>query len=90
VLNDFKELKIGTAYIDNGKKISQVPYNLISDNLRVFYEDVNGWNSSLKEISSRASMPGALKDYIKFIEDRTKVPVIGLSYGPDRTETLFF
>jgi adenylosuccinate synthase len=35
-------------------------------------------------------MPLALKDYVSFIEKRTGVPLIGLSYGPDRKETLIF
>jgi adenylosuccinate synthase len=90
VLNDFESLKIGTSYSEKGKVSDQVPYNLINADLKVSYEDVPGWNTSLKDISARETMPVALKDYVKFIEDRAKVPVIGLSYGPDRVETLFF
>jgi adenylosuccinate synthase len=90
VLNEFDTLKVGTSYLDGGKASSQVPYNLMSEKLEVSFEDVSGWNTSLQDLTSKEAMPSALKDYVKFIEDRAKVPVIGLSYGPDRTETLFF
>ncbi len=63
---------------------------LPSDELDIVYKELPGWNTSLNGLSSRGDMPVALKEYISFIEERTKVPVIGLSYGPDREETLFF
>jgi adenylosuccinate synthase len=90
VLNEFDVLKVGTSYREDGKASSQVPYNLMSEKLEVSFEDVRGWNTSLQDLTSKETMPAELKDYVKFIEDRAKVPVIGLSYGPDRTETLFF
>ena len=70
--------------------MDQVPYDFAQDELDISYEDLPGWNTSLDEIKRKDDMPAALKDYVSFIQGRTKVPVIGLSYGPDREETLFF
>jgi len=90
VLNDFDRLQVGTGYVSGKQKMDQVPFDITQDNLEIFYEELPGWNTSLHALRSKGDMPNTLKDYIDFIEKRTKVPVIGLSYGPDREETLFF
>ena len=90
VLNDFDVLKIGTGYLKNGVANNHVPFDIVSEQPEVVYREVKGWNSSLGHINSKEQMPGELQDYIRFIEENIKVPVIGLSYGPDRDETLFF
>jgi len=90
VLNDFAMLQVGTGYKVEGNQMNQVPYDLVQDKLEITYEELPGWNTSLSAIKCKDDMPGALKDYISFIEERTRVPLIGLSYGPDREETLFF
>jgi len=90
VLDDFDRLRVGTVYISGKKKTDQVPYDITQEDLEIIYEELPGWNTSLNALSSKSDMPDALKDYVDFIEKRTKVPVIGLSYGPDREETLFF
>jgi adenylosuccinate synthase len=90
VLNDFARLQVGTGYKTGDNKINQVPYDFIHDKLEITYEELPGWNTSLNAIRHKDDMPVALKEYVSFIEERTKVPLIGLSYGPDRQETLFF
>jgi adenylosuccinate synthase len=90
VLNDFDKLMVATGYISGQNRTDQVPYDITRNELDIVYEEIPGWKNSLSSLKSKADMPVALKDYIDFIEKRTKVPVIGLSYGPDREETLFF
>jgi adenylosuccinate synthase len=90
VLNDFESIMVGTGYKAGGKQFDQVPYDFAQDDLEIVYKDVPGWNTSLSEIRQKDQMPLALKDYVSFIEKRTGVPLIGLSYGPDRKETLIF
>jgi adenylosuccinate synthase len=90
VLNDFDKLLVGTGYMEDGKKTDQVPFDITKDSPEVIYEELPGWNTPLNTLRKKEDMPVALKDYVSFIEKSTKVPVIGLSYGPDREETLFF
>ncbi len=88
VLNDFKSLQIGVGYGDGQE--DKVPFDITKETPSVVYKEVAGWNTSLDQLKKKTDMPAALSDYIKFIEKNTGVPVIGLSYGPDREETLFF
>ncbi len=90
VLNDFETLKVGTGYTSEGNVSDVVPFDLATGSLQVSFEDIPGWNTSLAGLKEKESMPEALKNYVKFIENKSGVPVIGLSYGPDREETLFF
>lgn len=90
VLNEFATLKVGTGYTSEGNASEIVPFDLATGSLQVSFEDIPGWNTSLAGLKSQESMPEALRNYVKFIENKSGVPVIGLSYGPDREETLFF
>jgi adenylosuccinate synthase len=90
VLNDFGKLPVATAYLAGDQKIDRVPFDLGREQFEIFYEDLKGWNTELKDLRDRAQMPEALGDYVNFIEKSTGVPMIGLSYGPDREDTLFF
>jgi adenylosuccinate synthase len=89
VLNDFEKLQIGIAYKDGDKLTNQVPYDLNLETIQSHYEEVDGWHTSLKDLKSREDMPVTLKQYVDRIEKNTGKPVIGLSFGPDRKETLF-
>lgn len=90
VLNTFDQIRIGTGYVDGGEISGQVPFDLIQSAPEVVFEELQGWKTPLNGLEKKEDMPGALKTYVDYIEKRTKVPVIGLSYGPDRSETLFF
>jgi adenylosuccinate synthase len=90
VLNDFERIQVATGYKAGNKEFDQVPYDFAQDDLGTVNKDLPGWNTSLSEIRQKDQMPLALKDYVSFIEKRTGVPLIGLSYGPDRKETLIF
>jgi adenylosuccinate synthase len=90
VLDDFDKLLVGMEYVEGSDNPLHVPFSLKTEDIRLAYEELPGWNTSLENLKSRDEMPAALRDYVKFIGNKTGVPVIGLSYGPDREETLFF
>ncbi len=90
VLNDFEQLQVGVAYKSGSGQSDIVPFDLSQNQPEVVYREFPGWNTSLDKMQHKQDMPVTLKNYIDFIEKNTGVPLIGLSYGPDREETLFF
>lgn len=87
VLDSFKNIKICTAYNIDGKVTDEFPYEL-NDKVIPVYEELPGWNSDLTELTNEDEFPKELKDYIKYIEGKTGIPIKIVSVGPDRAQTI--
>ncbi|HET6245111.1 MAG: adenylosuccinate synthase [Bacteroidetes bacterium] len=88
VLSGFETVKICTHYLYNGQTIETIPYDVLSAELTPVYKDFKGWNEDLTGIKSINEIPATLNAYITYIENELKVPVVIVSVGPDRTQTL--
>lgn len=89
VLNNFSAIKVCTKYkLKNGNITETLPYELIYEPITPVYEELEGWNTALTDITEDY-MPSALNEYIKFLENHLSVPVTLLSTGPDRKQTIY-
>jgi len=89
VLSDLDKIKICTAYQYNGELIKQFPANLgILQNCTPIYEEIEGWNRDISEITKYKDLPSQLKDYINRIEKLTKAKIVIASVGPKRSQTI--
>jgi adenylosuccinate synthase len=92
VLNGFDTLKVCTAYRLGGNTLYTLP-SCIEDLEKVepVYEVLPGWpDYSARKVTAMRELPEALQAYIHLIERELKVPVVLLSTGPGREETLVF
>ena len=88
VLSIFPSIKICTKYIlSNGDVTETVPYELVNEKITPVYEELKGWNCSLKNITN-SSLPNELTQYVEFLENALQVPITLISVGPDRTQTI--
>ncbi len=88
VLSIFSRIKICTQYkLNDGTLTDQVPYEQIHANITPVYQEVKGWNCSLKGLVEQ-NLPMELQNYITFLEKALEVPISLISTGPDRTETI--
>ena len=53
------------------------------------YEELEGWNEDLSQMTSFEELPLNAKKYIRFIEDFTGVRVSMISVGPDRRNNIY-
>src|SRR6056297_3112773 len=88
VLDEFETIQICTAYKINGKKTTELPFD-INTPIEPVYTELKGWNTQIKEMRKPEELPGAFNDYLKFIEDYINVPVSIVSVGPDRDATIY-
>ena len=86
VLDDFKTIKVCTAYQKDGQRTTDMPYDL--NGWEAVNEELEGWNCDLTQMKSESEFPKALSDYIAFIEKYMGIPVTIVSVGPDRTATI--
>ena len=89
VLGGLKEIKICYAYELDGKVTTSFPSTL--DELyrvKPLYITMPGFDEDLSNIKSFDDLPVNAKEYIKKIEELTKIKVSMISVGPDRNQTI--
>jgi len=89
VLSGLKELEVCTAYEYRGETITHLPYSLEEDLIKPIYTTLAGWDEDLTGVTDVKDLPAALEAYTRFIEQETGVPVVLISVGPDREQTLW-
>lgn len=87
VMSGFESIKICTSYLSAGKECPEIPFD--NSPVEPVYTTLPGWKADITDIREFAKLPENLKNYIKFIEGETGVPVTMVSVGPDREETIF-
>ena len=89
VLSGFDKILVCTNYKYRGKIINYLPYDLSDESLTPIYEKFDGWSEDLRQLKSADKLPLSLNNYIKFLETELGIPIVIVSVGPDRKETLF-
>jgi adenylosuccinate synthase len=87
VMSGFDTVKVCTSYLSGGKECREISV----ENLQIepVYRELPGWNEIISVIREFGRLPENLRNYVKFVEDQTGIPVRMVSVGPDREETIF-
>jgi adenylosuccinate synthase len=89
VLSGVPELQVAVAYQLDGKRLDEMPGDPEElERCVPIYETLPGWAEPLKGVRSWDALPAAARSYVKRLEVLTGVPVIAVSVGPDREETI--
>ena len=89
VLSILEEIKVCTHYkLGDGTVTEEIPFQLMDEEITPVYKTFPGWKEDITAVKDFDSMPAELKDYIKFIEEQTGVPITIVSVGPDRIQTI--
>jgi len=89
VLNDLESIKVCTAYRHGEQLLEEFPQDF--DVLREctpIYEEVAGWQQDICGISEYAQLPRQVRDYVDKIEVWAGCPVVLVSVGPRRDQTI--
>jgi len=89
VLSDFETIKICTGYSCNGDFLSEIPAKLDTfEKCRPVYEEMPGWQSDISEARSFDALPEKAKNYVKRLEELAGCPIVLVSVGPRRDQTI--
>ena len=82
-------LRIAVAYDLGGTQVRDLPHH--PEDLAActpIYEELPGWDDALGELRDFASLPVAVRQYLRRIEELTGVPVTMVSVGAERSQTI--
>ena len=89
VLDTLKTLRICTGYQLNGKKITELPPEIVQlAQCEPIYEEFPGWEQSTLGVKVFSELPLNAQKYLLRIEELAGVPIDMVSTGPDRVETI--
>lgn len=88
VLSNLKSIKVCTHYEYNGELIDYLPFDASEDTITPVFKEIPAWTEDLTGLSSLSDAPEALHNYIDFLEKELETPIVIVSVGPDRTQTL--
>lgn len=87
VLTGFDYIRVCTVYKIKGKITERLPYDLYEVD-SAEYMEFKGWSDDLTAIDNEDDLPENLKQYIRFIEKETGLPISIVSLGPNRKQII--
>ncbi len=88
VLDDFDTIRACTAYRINGETVTDFPFNIDGLEIEPVYTEMPGWKTPMSQFTSVEQLPATFMDYVAFLEQQLGVPIVILSVGPDRAQTI--
>ena len=89
IYDDFPTIKICTAYKFKDEVLTSFPSDVtILEKCQPIYEEVNGWQESIREIRDFEKLPAGARNYISCLEDLLSCPISLVSVGPDRRQII--
>jgi len=89
VLDNFETIKICTGYRYHGEVLATPPFDLdVLEACEPIYEELPGWQQKTFGIKKYDEIPEKARQYIARLEELCDIPVMIISTGPDRDETI--
>ncbi len=85
VLDGLERVKVCVAYEYEGKRIDYIPTDY--DNVKPIYQEFEGWEKTCG-VRSFDALPLKAQDYIKALEEITKVKISMISTSPQRDDII--
>jgi len=89
ILSGVHPLRICVAYEIDGRRVETWPSSgaALARATPVF-EEFTGWDEPIHDVRSLADLPEAARAYVSAIEEHAGVPIVLVSVGPERTQTI--
>jgi adenylosuccinate synthase len=89
VLSGLKTLSVCSSYELDGQKVTELPGDPDDlDRVKPNYETLPGWDESLAGVRTFDELPANAKRYVHYVEELCGIPVVCVSVGADRGETI--
>jgi len=89
VLTGFDKISVCTNYDHLGTLIDTLPASdKVLRECQPVYAYLDGWKEDISNIKTYDDLPDNAKKYVEFIEKEVGVPIVMISTGPDKNQTI--
>jgi adenylosuccinate synthase len=89
ILSGVDELRLGVAYDVAGQRVERWPSSSeILARATPIYETFEGWDEPIHDVRALADLPERARRYVSALEELAGVPIVLLSVGPERSQTI--
>ena len=89
VLSGLETIKVCTGYTYQGQVLDEIPASLeVIEQCVPIYEELPGWTEDITGARSMTDLPKNARDYVARVEELSGAPVVLVSVGPRRDETI--
>lgn len=89
ILSGIETLRVCVAYEIDGRRVDTWPSSgRALAAATPIYEEFPGWEEEIHEVRSLAGLPENARRYVTAIEEHAGVPIVLVSVGPERTQTI--
>jgi adenylosuccinate synthase len=89
ILSGISTIRLGVAYDVGGRRVDHWPSSAAAiANAEPIYEDFPGWDTPIHDVRSLGDLPENARRYVTALEELAGVPIVLVSVGPERTQTI--
>ncbi len=89
ILSGIETIRLCVAYELDGKQVKTWPSSGSAlERATPVYEEFEGWEEPIHDVRSLANLPEAARRYVTALEEHAGVPIVFVSVGPERTQTI--
>jgi adenylosuccinate synthase len=89
ILSGIPAIRLCVAYEVGGRRVDHWPSSATAlANAVPIYEEFPGWDEPIHDIRSLADLPENARRYVTALEELGGVPIVLVSVGPERTQTI--
>ena len=89
ILSGLESIPLCVAYDVEGERVERWPSSAeVLWRATPIYEWFEGWSEPIHDVRSLGDLPDAARRYVTALEDLAGVPIVLVSVGPERTQTI--
>ena len=82
VMDSLDNLQVCNKYLVNGKETTEIPYQMLRQDVKPEYKSFEGWKTDISAIKLFDELPTKMKDYINYLDSTLGIPIRFISNGP--------
>jgi adenylosuccinate synthase len=89
ILSGIETIRVCVAYEIDGRRVETWPSSGAAlSRTTPIYDEFPGWAEPIHDVRSLADLPENARRYVSAIEEHARVPIVLVSVGPERTQTI--